>query len=596
MAVERERRRWVALAGTMLLGAVMVTPAPVQSTTCAEVLTTEHVDADCNRIFDDLDSEMQGQSSEWRRSVTVLLTQKPTSEKIQELKDAIGNFTITSNKTHPDDAEGKPWSIVPGFATNLTKEQILKLADRSDVHQIETDAEVRAEMDTAKEESGVNKARVDFNVDGDRTGAQKTYTKDDIVICVVDSGIEDAHVDLNEGQIIGFYDFVGPTPEPAPYDDNGHGTHVAGIAAGQGDGNAIYRGVAPGAALVGVKVLDATGGGTVQDGIDGIDKCVNKKAEHGIEIINISWGVNTCGDGTDTVSQAVRNAWVNHSLVVTKSAGNGGPGACTITNPGNAAEVITVGRMSDPKNAVCADDLTTKHPPGGWYLGNSSSRGPTADQRIKPDIVAPGTCIKAPDNLINDGYITLTGTSMAAPFVAGVVALMLDADPTLTPDQVKSKLHSTAQDWGPDNQAAEPQSYDYGAGRLQAHDAVESACNCGDFSGPANPAHFFREEDLAQQGAVDEYEANVNDATWTLSAALVFPRGFNWDFDLEVRRPDGTLIGEGKTRARQDLVSVDISAHGTGTYKIKVISAEGSGSYWLDLSAGATSLTLVSDG
>lgn len=554
----------------LLLMASMGAP-PAASDEC-QVLSSTYMDADRNRIFDLLDDEMANQSENWTTSVIVLLAVDPTPAEIQNIKDALGGFVITSNKNQPSDAEGKPWTVIPGLSATLTKSQISTLAQRCDVRQVEQNGKVTVLMDTAKVESGVNGARTDFNVDGDRTGNSRSYSKDDIVICVLDTGIHDEHVDLNEGQVIAWKDFVGGLTEP--YDDNGHGTHVAGIAAGQGDGNSGYRGVADGAAVVVGKVLDGDGGGTFQDVIDGINWCKDNKALYGIEIINLSLGsTDPCDDGTDSLAQAANDA-----------------------TPGTAANIITVGMMGDPKNAACDSYLGN-----GWYLQKLSSRGPTRDGRIKPDLVAPGVCITAPKaiatNETSQDYTTKTGTSMASPFVAGVAALMLDANTSLAPSDIKTKLHQTTQDWGVNNEPSEPESYDYGAGRLQAHDAVESACNCGDFAGPANPAHFHTVEDLADTGKIDDYELEVTNAAWSVSITLLIPgSSLTRDFDLYLFAPDGTQIASSLgVVTRQETISKDISGTGTGTYKVRVKSFIGSGNYWLDVSAGATSLTLVRD-
>src|SRR5690606_17147010 len=150
-------------------------------------------------------------------------------------------------------------------------------------------------MQTANHWSGTEKARADFGITGDRDGNQNSYSKDDVVIAVIDTGIDANHVDLSGGKVSGWRDSVNN--RTSPYDDQGHGTHVAGIAAGSGDGNAAYKGVAPGAALVGIKVLDRNGSGTMSNVIAGIDWAISNKDTYGIDIINMSLGTTGSSDG-----------------------------------------------------------------------------------------------------------------------------------------------------------------------------------------------------------------------------------------------------------------------------------------------------------
>ena len=146
------------------------------------------------------------------------------------------------------------FKTIPSIAARLTKSQINKLATSQDVTQIEYDEPVH--LYTSKLANywyGTQQARTDFHVDGDHDGQPAKYSKHDVTIAVVDTGIDASHVDLNGGKVIGWKDFINS--KTVPYDDHGHGTHVSSIATGTGAGNPDYRGVAPGAALVGVKVL-----------------------------------------------------------------------------------------------------------------------------------------------------------------------------------------------------------------------------------------------------------------------------------------------------------------------------------------------------
>jgi subtilisin family serine protease len=243
---------------------------------------------------------------------------------------------------------------------------------------------------------------------------------------VVDTGIDPSHDDF-QGRVVAMASFVGGDGT----DDNGHGTHVASIAAGSGaasDGK--YRGVAPASSLYTAKVLDARGSGAMSGVMAGIEWAVDQ----GVHVINLSLGSDGPCDGTDALSTLCDEVVQQYGIVVCAAAGNAGPGTSTVGSPGCARWVITIGAVDD------ADNVT-----------NFSSRGPTADGRIKPDIVFPGDGIVAAQAngtqlgaVVEPGYVRLSGTSMATPHAAGSVALLLQAKPDLTPNQVKWALLTTA--------------------------------------------------------------------------------------------------------------------------------------------------------
>lgn len=259
----------------------------------------------------------------------------------------------------------------------------------------------------------------------------KGITGKDVVVCVIDTGIA-PHPDLRN-KIVGFHDVVNGRAEP--YDDQGHGTHVAGITAGDGTASqGRYKGVAPEAKLVGVKVLDGNGSGSFSDVIKGIQWAVENKDTHKINVINMSLGGGVReGYKDDPVAQAVEAAEAA-GITPVIAAGNSGPRAGTIGTPAHAEHVITVGALDDRGTPERTDD----------QIARFSSRGPTrVDKLDKPDILAPGVNITAADSR-GDGYRSLSGTSMATPFAAGVAALMIQAKPGITPEQVKQLMIKTA--------------------------------------------------------------------------------------------------------------------------------------------------------
>jgi serine protease AprX len=287
----------------------------------------------------------------------------------------------------------------------------------------------------------------------------------------------------NGQRVTKFVDFVNG--QLMPYDDNGHGTHVSGIIGGDGYSTLGARaGIAPAANLVSLKVLDAHGGGFISNVIAALDWVVNNRAAYNIRVVNLSVGAAvTESYWTDPLTLASKRV-VDRGVVVVTAAGNLGKNAAgqtqygAITAPGNAPWVLTVGAYSHEGTLSRADDK----------IGLYSSRGPTAfDYGAKPDVVATGTGIvslSAPGSLLYSTkanyllkgllsnsakpYLSLTGTSMASPVVAGTVALMLQANPKLTPNLVKAIIQYTSQ------------TYDYdaltmGAGFLNAKGAVDLA-------------------------------------------------------------------------------------------------------------------------
>jgi subtilisin family serine protease len=249
-------------------------------------------------------------------------------------------------------------------------------------------------------------------------------------IGVVDTGIDPTHPDF-AGRIAAKTSFVGGDGT----DDNGHGTHVCSIAAGSGAASeGKYRGVAPAASLYVAKVLDANGSGSTSGVMAGVEWAVDQ----GVNVINLSLGSDGACDGTDALSTLCDQAVQQHGVVVCVAAGNAGPAAGTVGSPGCARWVITIG---------AADDSDV--------IASFSSRGPTADGRIKPDIVFPGVNIVAAQAagtslgpVVAPHYIRLSGTSMATPHATGSAALLLQAKPDLTPNQVKWVLLTSAVNLG----------------------------------------------------------------------------------------------------------------------------------------------------
>jgi len=275
-----------------------------------------------------------------------------------------------------------------------------------------------------------------------------------IGIAILDTGV--AFVDdltLPRNRITAFVDMVNNQNEP--YDDNAHGCHVAGIAAGNGlrsDGR--FAGLAVESDIIGIKVLDENGKGNIADVLAGIEWMIKNKKKYNIRVANLSIGIDVSDKGETAVStsnnvviqsdgksgdllvKAVEMAW-DAGIVMCVAAGNNGPGASSVTSPGTSKKVITVG--------ACDDDAE-----GDMRL-HFSGRGPTPDCVIKPDCLAPGSeiasCLSNSSELsakriskfkrVGSHYVRMSGTSMSSPYVAGAIALLLQHKPYLTPDEVK---------------------------------------------------------------------------------------------------------------------------------------------------------------
>jgi serine protease AprX len=379
---------------------------------------------------------------------------------------------------------GRRLNLINGQVVELTNSQLRKLADSPAVASIHWDRPTGGEMNRAAVAVGARAVQEEMGYDGAGVG-----------VAVIDSGITSWHDDLtydgtstnvrvvNGQRVAKFVDFVNG--RTSAYDDNGHGTHVAGIIAGNGyDTRGARAGIAPAAHLVSLKVLDDHGAGYISNVISALDWVVDNKSAYNLRVVNLSVGARvTESFNTDPLTLAAKRV-VESGVVVVTAAGNLGKNAAgqpqygAITAPGNAPWVLTVGAYSHEGTVTRVDDVMAPY----------SSRGPAAvDFEAKPDVVAPGTGIVSlaaqgslmyttkAAYLLNGSvktaykpYLSLTGTSMASPIVAGTAALMIQANPKLTPNLVKAIIQYTAQNYGYD-------ALTQGAGFLNTRGAVQLA-------------------------------------------------------------------------------------------------------------------------
>lgn len=391
--------------------------------------------------------------------------------------DVIVQFVGTPGQGHARKMAGHGGRLINELAAirgakyNLPARALKLLEDDPDVLYVSPDRPVAAALNNANPAVG---AAIAFQ--------QLGLTGSGIGIAIIDSGISETR-DLSvtsansSSRIVYSQSFVsGPSGTGDQY---GHGTHVAGIAAGNANSSngsnytKSFRGVAHNAKLINLRVLDSKGVGTDSSVIAAIDKAISLKARYNIRVINLSLGRPVFESyKTDPLCQAVERAW-KAGIVVIVAAGNEGrnnsqntQGYATITSPANHPLVITVGAMKMSDTANRADDL----------IASYSSKGPTLlDHIVKPDIVAPGNRVvsilasksvfasnsTSANKILNSyyqntasraysiDYHRLSGTSMAAAVVSGAAALMLERDGSLTNDTVKARLMKAASKFFP---------------------------------------------------------------------------------------------------------------------------------------------------
>lgn len=291
---------------------------------------------------------------------------------------------------------------------------------------------------------------------------EKNYsvTGKGVKVAIVDSGISKNHPAL-AGKVAAEFDQTGE----GPADLNGHGTHVACIVA---CGDSTYRGVAPDVSLYNAKVLNQTGSGYISDVIAGVEWAIDQK----VDVMNLSIGAfaSPC-DGTDALSYTVDKAF-DAGILPVVSAGNSGPTAQTVASPGCAQKALTVGAVYDQ-----------------GAIAEFSSRGPTGDGRVKPDVAAAGVDIFAAD--MGSAFVSKSGTSMAAPHVSGVAALLKQMNPAKNAADIKNLILKTAS----------PLSYDSntsGNGYLNADKALQSLKSEVPAPTPAPPEEPVTEEPIVE--------------------------------------------------------------------------------------------------
>ncbi|GAB2878615.1 S8 family serine peptidase [Streptomyces mayteni] len=455
--------------------------------------------------------------------------------------DAIGGEALTV-------ADGELAGLWNALTEPTGDEQ--RLAAAPQVESIALDGLVQATLDTSVPQIGVPEAW------------EAGYDGEGITIAVLDTGISDDHEDVTP-QVVAEQNFS----DSEDADDHfGHGTHVASIAAGTGaHSGGTYTGVAPGARLLDGKVLDDSGGGWESDIIEGMEWAV----EQGADVINMSLGGGEYLE-IDPMEEAVNTLSASSDALFVIAAGNSGPSENTLGSPGTADAALTVGAVD--KQDQLADF--------------SSVGGRLRDAAVKPDVTAPGVDIgaaAAPGSVIEgdgipvaDGYVAISGTSMATPHVAGAAAILAQAHPDWTGEQIKAALTGSAVSTG--DYTANQQ----GTGRIDVPGALAqtviaetASLNFGIVPFPHDDAEPVTEE-LTYR--------NLGDEDITL------------DLSLEGRAPDGSAAPEGVFALGADQVTVP--AGGTATVPVTASTAAGDqfGAYTLHVTATGGDETVRTSG
>ncbi len=384
--------------------------------------------------------------------------------------------------------------LINGLVVSVSSAEIENLAEVPGVRGIYPDSQVHLELADSVTLIGADQVWQLQDANG------QAVTGQGMRVAVIDTGIEYTHPDLGGCfgpgcKVEGGYDLYNN--DANPMDDNGHGTHCAGIVAADG----TLKGVAPGASLYAYKVLNAFGSGTELVIIAGIERAADPDQDpataDAVDVISMSLGLP--GTPDDPWPMAV-DAAVDQGIVIVVSAGNSGPEYASVESPGVARLATAVG-ASDKSDMIAS----------------FSSHGPIPgyDGWLKPNLLAPGVDILS--TYLGGTYASSSGTSMATPHVAGAAALVKQMRPTWTPEQIQASLMNTAIDLGLD-------VHTQGAGRLQVDRAVA-------VPGLVTPSSI-------SFGTVDVSQPLWSD-TRLLSLENVTGSARTYSLSVETRLPDG---------------------------------------------------------
>lgn len=312
----------------------------------------------------------------------------------------------------------KELPFINALAIKVKTSKLFDICERSWIKCLTKQTNVLALMNVSKEILGVN---------------QNSLTGKDVTIAYIDTGIA-SHLDfiLSKNRIIKFVDFINKKNKN--YDDNGHGTFVAGVGSGSGIvSGGKYSGIAPQSNIISLKALNENGEASAITILEAMQWIFDNAKKFNIRVVCMSFGSESLGYN-DPIMRGAEALW-NKGITMVAAAGNSGPNFETIKSPGISPKIITVGGLNDNR------DENGKFDKKNFNIADFSSRGP-ALRRYKPDLVAPSVNINSCSNNFNKIYTKMSGTSVATPMIAGMVALLLEKENKLTPDQIKFKLLS----------------------------------------------------------------------------------------------------------------------------------------------------------
>ena len=361
-----------------------------------------------SKSFDEFHEEFEALEERYNRHKEVFEVsefaefERIADESVKALLSSLREEGVASNSI------GEHLKLGNAQVAELNPIQIQAIAKKSNVERIEADKVLVLELDQSAKTVGVIDAR----------SQQLVGTGKNVIVAVLDGEVDSNHPDL-KGRVVQKRNYTSE----AWGNPSEHGTHVAGIIAGNGQ---QYKGIAPEAIIWSYKIIPS-GNSESEEGFKGAD-AIEDAVKDGAKVINCSWGVQSAPlDGTSIWAKTAERA-TKLDVVLVKSAGNRGPDSGTITSPADAnGDVIVVGASNHE----------------GTEVTEFSSRGPTADNRPKPDILAPGYQIVAAKP--GGTYRKMSGTSMASPHIAGIAALMLERNPQLKPWQIKKLLMDCAK-------------------------------------------------------------------------------------------------------------------------------------------------------
>jgi serine protease AprX len=480
--------------------------------------------------------------------------------------------------------QGVTFNSLPIAGVVATADQIKALASSSEVYSIYDNEEVQYENETGTELTGVDQLRKDDTLR--KLNGGLPVSGKGIGVVVNDSGIDGTHPDLEFGSHVvqnvaastNLHALSSILPitytEDVPNTDStgGHGTHVAGTVGGTGAASSgKYEGVAPGADIIGYGSGAAV---AILDTIGGFDYALTHQIEYNIRVITNSWG-STSGKGTDfdpfdPVNVATKKLY-DRGIVTVFSAGNSGPGESTITgNYKKAPWVITVaagtkqGKLTDFSSRGVAGKGGTVVVDGETFTWEDRPTVTAPGENIiSTRVVAPVSSLGATDDAENIDpahlpyYTTMSGTSMAAPHAAGIVALMLEANPTLSPTEVKQIIQDTASNM------SGYEVWEVGAGYANAYAAVDAAFTGRDYGTTVNANRTFN----------SNVELATESTPFTINYSSVNLTGNSYEFQVEEGLTELTarinakgLLGETGNTINLILVAPDGTEYRSGIY------------------------------